>query len=218
MACVFSNSLQFVSKVSFVKALKPSRIRQSIVFVNPREKQMEIGREGTLLESWITRRFIIFQTKIGGPRTGVNNHSLPARFREKMQNLAGRVRTALHRVSGLVIYRNSCGQPRFESSPVTFAENFHLVIGARVNATTVITITPRYPITLASFFFRLSVFTLVPSTGSFSPRLLLSRRYVPTGTRSSFQAQFVFAPFPSREPIRRRGSNCSRDRALIVGV
>lgn len=172
---------------------------ESTVLVNPRGKQMEIGREGALLESWITRRFIIFQTKIGGAygvRAGVNNHSLPARFREKMQNLAGPLAT-LHRVAGLVIYRNSCGQPRSESSPVTFAENFHLVIGARVNATTVITITPRYPITPASFLF--------PPI-CFHSRFTLHRHVVPT-LRSNGHTGPLFRPGVFTATLRSHRAN-----------
>lgn len=53
----------------------------------------------------------------------VNNHSLPARFREKMQNLA-----ALHRSRGWLFIETAVASPVPDSSPVTFAENFHLVI------------------------------------------------------------------------------------------
>lgn len=66
-------------------------------------------------------------------RLRVNNHSCRRRAR------TGQERAAVSREdaesggrrcieSGVVIYRNSCGQPRFETSPVTFAENFPLVI------------------------------------------------------------------------------------------
>ena len=91
-----------------------------------KKKQLEIGRRIVLLRGYNELRgwSIILQTKIGGGVClRVNNHSLPARFREKMQNLA-----ALHRSRGWLFIETAVASPVPDSSPVTFAENFHLVI------------------------------------------------------------------------------------------
>lgn len=91
-----------------------------------KKKRLEIGRRIVLLRGYNELRgwSIILQTKIGGGVClRVNNHSLPARFREKMQNLA-----ALHRSRGWLFIETAVASPVPDSSPVTFAENFHLVI------------------------------------------------------------------------------------------
>lgn len=90
------------------------------------KKRLEIGRRIVPLRGYNELRgwSIILQTKIGGGVClRVNNHSLPARFREKMQNLA-----ALHRSRGWLFIETAVASPVPDSSPVTFAENFHLVI------------------------------------------------------------------------------------------